>query len=93
MAGLHQHGDTVRLDEGTAVLVLAAGQRYELRAGEPGTELVVGAPPTLLAGDVLVSDGFPASITHETTTLVAQGALKVSAAVPSATAYAGRTRR
>ena len=85
-------GDTVRVEEGSATLELAAGQRYELRAGDPGTELVVGAPPTLLAGDVLVADGFPASIAHDTTTLVAQGALKVTAGVPQATAYAGRTR-
>ena len=85
-------GDTVVMQEGAATMELAAGQQYELRSGEIPTELVVGAPPTLLAGDVLVAGGFPAGVTHQTTTLMAQGALKVRAEVPSATAYAGRTR-
>lgn len=85
-------GDTVVIEEGTATMELAAGQHYELRAGDVDSEVLVGSPPTLLAGAALVSDGFPAAITFETTTLSAQGALKVLAGVPSAASYAGRTR-
>lgn len=85
-------GDVVAVEEGTAVLELAAGQRYELRAGAVDSEVEVGAPPILLAGDALVSAGFPARMTYETTTVSAQGALKLVAGVPSAVAYAGRAR-
>ena len=85
-------GDTLVVDEGTATMELAAGQQYELRAGDVDSVVLVGSPPTLLAGDALVSGGFPAAITYETTTLSAQGALKVRAGVPSASAYAGRAR-
>jgi hypothetical protein len=85
-------GDTLVVDEGTATMELAAGQVYELRAGDVDSVVLVGSPPTLLAGDALVADGFPAAITYETTTLSAQGALKVRAGVPSASAYAGRAR-
>lgn len=85
-------GDNVVVDEGSATMELAAGQVYELRAGDIDSVVLVGSPPTLLAGDALVSGGFPAAITYETTTLSAQGALKVRAGVPSATAYAGRAR-
>lgn len=85
-------GDQFVVDEGTASLELAAGQIYEFRAGPVPSHVEVGAPPTLLAGDALISGGFPAAIRYETATLSAQGAVKVSAEVPSATAYAGRTR-
>ena len=85
-------GDTVVVDEGTAIMELAAGQLYELRAGVVDSEVVVGSPPTVLAGDALVAGGFPAAITYETTTMSAQGALRVRAGVPSASAYAGRAR-
>ena len=85
-------GDTITVDEGTVVLELAAGQHYELRAGNVDSELVVGAPPTLVAGDALVVGGFPAAITVGTATVTAQGASKVDAAVPQVAAYAGRTR-
>ena len=85
-------GDTVAVDEGSVVLELAAGQQYELRAGNVDSEMVVGAPPTLVAGDALVAGGFPASITVGTATLSAQGASKVDAAIPQVAAYAGRTR-
>lgn len=88
-------GDVVSVQDGTATVELAAGPTYELRAGvgDAGdSELVVGATPTLLAGDALVASGFPASIRYDTATVSAQGALKVAAGVPQAAAYAGRTR-
>ncbi len=92
-------GDTVVLDEGTGSLEFADGSRYELRAGvggAGGTEgadstVRVGAPPELLAGDVLVSDGFPASVSVDTTTLSASGVLEVDADERRATAFTGRT--
>ena len=88
-------GETVTVVEGTASLELAGGERYELRSGGEqgaGSEVLVGSPPTLLAGDVLVAGGFPAAITHDSATVSAQGALKVQSGVPLAAAYAGRTR-
>ncbi len=88
-------GDTITIDTGTAVLVLADGSTYELRRRRdevPGTSVVVGAPPTLTDGDVLVTGGYPAQIRFDTATLTAQGALAVEAESMLATAYAGRTR-
>lgn len=87
-----EFGDVVVVDEGTATLELAAGQRYELRAGDVDSEVEIGAPPTLLAGDALLAGGFPVAMTHETTTVTAQGAVKLRSGVPSAHAYAGRAR-
>ena len=55
-------GDVVTLDSGSATLELAGGQTYELRAEPTPTTLEVGAPPTLTAGDVLVTEGFPAQV-------------------------------
>lgn len=85
-------GDTVVVDDGAAVVELAGGQRYELRAEPEPSELVIGAPPTLLAGDALISDGFPAQVRHESTTVSAQGAAKLSSGIPAVTSYAGRAR-
>jgi hypothetical protein len=85
-------GDVVVIEDGTATLELAAGQRYELRSGDVGSEVVVGAPPTLVAGDLLVVEGFPAAVTHGTTTVSAHGPVKLRAGVPMAAAYAGRSR-
>ena len=87
-----EFGDVVVVDDGTATLELAAGQRYELRAGDVDSEVEIGAPPTLLAGDALLAAGFPVAMTYETTTVSAQGAVKLRSGVPSAHAYAGRAR-
>ncbi len=92
-------GSVVDIDEGTATLELAAGQVYELRAGftrsdgstTENSSVLVDAPPTLVAGDALVTGGFPAAIRYGTTTESALGAVKISADVPLAAAYAGRT--
>lgn len=85
-------GDTVVVDDGTAVVELAGGQRYELRSGPEPSQLMIGAPPTLVSGDALVSDGFPAQLRFESSTVSAQGAMKLSSAVPAVTSYAGRAR-
>lgn len=86
-------GDRVAMEDGTAVLELAGGATYELRHRDGvGTELEVGSPPRVTAGDVLVVDGFPAQIVVDTATLSAQGALRVDADDAVASAYAGRTR-
>ena len=85
-------GDTVVVDEGTATLEFAAGQVYELRAGDLDSEVLIGSPPTLLAGDALLAEGFPVAMKYDTTTLTAQGAAKLQSGVPSAAAYAGRAR-
>ena len=53
---------------------------------------MIGAPPTLLSGDALVSGGFPAQLRFESSTVSAQGAMKLSSAVPAVTSYAGRAR-
>ena len=86
-------GDRVAMEAGTAVLELAGGATYELRHRDgAGTQLEVGSPPRVTAGDVLVVDGFPAQIAVDTVTLSAQGALRVDADQAVASAYAGRTR-
>lgn len=86
-------GERVVIEAGTAVLELADGATYELRHRDGvGTEVEVGAPPRVTAGDVLVVDGFPAEIAVDTATLAAQGALQVDADDMVASAYAGRTR-
>lgn len=86
-------GDTVAMEEGTAVLELADGSVYELRARDDvRTELVVGAPPRLMAGDLLVAEGFPAQVKVDAATLTAQGPLRVDADGATATAYGGRAR-
>ena len=85
-------GDTVVVDEGTATLEFAAGQVYELRSGDVDSEVLIGSPPTLLAGDALLAAGFPVAMKYDTTTLTAQGAAKLQSGVPSAAAYAGRAR-
>ena len=87
-------GDTVVLDEGTGSLEFADGSLYELRAGSidgADSTVRVGAPPELLAGDVLVSDGFPASVSVDTATLSASGVLEVDADERRATAFTGRS--
>lgn len=83
--------DTVTLDEGTGTLELADGSRYELRSSEVDSRLVVGAPPELLAGAVLVADGFPAAVAVGDAKLTALGALRVDAQEELAAAYTGRT--
>ena len=88
-------GDVVTVDAGTASLEFASGQRYEFRSGVGGavdSQVVIGFPPTLVEGDALVADGFPAAISYDTITISAQGAVKVRAGVPEAAAYAGRVR-
>lgn len=84
-------GDVVVVDEGTATLELKGGSTYELRAGSLPSKVRVGLPPELLDGDILVADGFPATVRLDTATLSAQGSLKVSSS-EVATAYAGRSR-
>jgi len=83
-------GDTVAVTSGTATLTLAGGASYELRhrAGV-GSELVVGSPPELVAGDALVAGGFPAGIQVGTATLRARGPLQVRAGEAVAAAYGG----
>lgn len=86
-------GERVVLDAGSGILELAGGATYELRHREgTGTQLEVGSPVRLTAGDVLVADGFPAQVVLDTATLTAQGALRVDAADTTASAYAGLTR-
>lgn len=86
-------GDSVAVEQGTAVLELADGAVYELRGdGETGSELVVGAPPVLTAGELLVREGFPAEVAVDAATLTAQGPLRVDADETVATAYGGRAR-
>lgn len=84
-----QLGDRVTMDAGTAVLEFADGSEYELRAGEPGTSIELAAPPVLTAGDLLVVDGFPASVVVDTATLTALGVVEVDADEPLATAFTG----
>lgn len=73
-------GDTVLVEDGTVTLELADGARYELRHREGiGTRLAVGRPPTLLAGEALVLDGFPAAIRVGAVTLRARGPMKAAA--------------
>lgn len=88
--GVVDFGDTVAVVEGSAVLELADGATYELRAhaGEAST-VEVGSAPRVLAGQVLVADGFPARIGVGGATLSARGPLKVDAAAEVASSYAG----
>lgn len=83
-------GDVIVVDAGSATLELAGGAKYELRAGSVATKVRVGLPPELLDGDILVVDGFPASVRLDTATVSAQGALKIQAGDDVASAYAGR---
>lgn len=88
--------DTVTIEEGTASLEFADGSTYELRGpGESdersGSQVRIGAPPELLAGELLVVDGFPAAVVVDTATLSASGVLRVDAGEERATAYTGRT--
>lgn len=86
-------GEQVAMQSGSARLELADGATYELRARNgAGTTVDVGAPPRVVAGDLLVVDGFPAQVAVDTATLTAQGALRVDADETVASAYAGRTR-
>lgn len=86
-------GDRLVVEDGTAVLELAAGATYELRHRDgTGTAVEVGPVPRVTDGDVLVVDGFPAQVAVDTATLTAQGALRVDADEVVASAYAGRAR-
>jgi hypothetical protein len=86
------YGDTVLVEDGTATLELAGGARYELRHHDgTGTQLEVGSPPTLLTGDALVLDGFPAALRVGGATLRARGPMKAAAEDLVAEAYAGGT--
>lgn len=86
-------GEQITMVSGSAVLELADGATYELRARERTASTVEVAPvPRLLAGDLLVTDGFPAAVAVDTATLSAQGALRVDADEAVASAYEGRTR-
>jgi len=86
-------GAQVTMTSGSGVLELADGSTYELRASERTTSVVeVGAPPRVVAGEVLVLDGFPAAVSVDTATLTAQGVLRVDADDAVASAYTGRTR-
>lgn len=85
-------GDIVRVDEGTASIELANGDIYEMRAGHGGaepTQIEVGATPRLLAGEVLLSDGFPTPLQVGDVTVTARGATRVSADVPAITSFVG----
>lgn len=84
-------GDEVVVDEGSATLELRGGAAYELRAAALSSRVLVGLPPVLLDGDILLTAGFPTGVRIDTATVSAQGALKVSAAELAA-AYAGRAR-
>lgn len=85
-------GDQVTIDDGTATMTLAGGEQYELRSGPTPSSIEVGAPPTLTAGDALVSGGYPAQIRHGSTTVSALGAMKLVSSVPRVVSYAGRAR-
>jgi len=86
-------GDRLRVTAGSATVRFADGATYELRHLDGvGSAMEVGSPPRLLAGDALLTEGFPAGIRVGTATLSAQGALKVDAEAELATAYEGRTR-
>lgn len=94
-------GDTVTVDEGTATVELASGASYELRSGIEGrgdspasaaSVIEIGAPPVLRDGDVLMTDGFPASVRYDVAQVTARGPTRVQSAVPSATSYAGETQ-
>lgn len=86
-------GEQVAMASGSGVLELADGSTYELRAWQDAaTVLAVGAPPRVLAGELLVLDGFPAQVSVDTVTLAARGALRVDADDLVASAYAGRAR-
>ena len=86
-------GDQVAMVSGSGVLELASGSTYELRArDDTATVVEVGAPPRVLAGELLVVDGFPAQVAVDTATLTAQGTLRVDADEVVASVYAGRTR-
>lgn len=82
-------GDVLVVDTGTATLALAAGQTYEFRAGDTAAEVLVEAPPTLRAGEALVTGGFPAGLRYETSTVAARGPLQLDATVPAARSYGG----
>lgn len=86
-------GEQVAMVSGSAELELADGSTYELRSREDtATVLEVGAPPRVLAGELLAVGGFPAQVSVDTATLTAQGALRVDADDLVASAYAGRAR-
>lgn len=88
-------GDVINVVEGTASIELANGDRYELRAGRDGarsTRFEVGEPPRLLAGEVLISDSFPAVALVGDTTITARGPTRIHAEVPSVTSFAGETQ-
>ena len=86
-------GEQVAMVSGSAELELADGSTYELRSREDtATVLEVGAPPRVLAGELLAVGGFPAQVSVDTATLTAQGALRVDADELVASAYTGRAR-
>ncbi|HSP04575.1 MAG TPA: hypothetical protein VLR27_13780 [Acidimicrobiales bacterium] len=86
-------GEQVAMVSGSAELELADGSTYELRSrDDTATVLEVGAPPRVLAGELLAVGGFPAQVSVDTATLTAQGALRVDADDVVASAYAGRAR-
>lgn len=90
-----EFGDLVRVDEGTATLELATGDLYELRAGsgdvEP-TTVLVGAPPRVVSGDILLSDGFPLSVAVADAVVTARGPAQVRSGSPTVASYAGATQ-
>ncbi len=85
-------GDQIVVVDGLATVELAGGQQYEVRAAPTPSELEIGAPPRLIAGDVLVLAGFPAQVRYQSTTVSAMGAMKLVSGVPSVVSYAGRAR-
>lgn len=84
-------GDVVRIDGGTGSLTFADDSRYELRAGDPGSEVEIAVPPRLLAGDALVVGDRATRIQVGDGSLTAMGVLLVDADAGSATALTGRT--
>lgn len=83
-------GDRVVVADGTAVLTLGSGARYELRRrGGVGSEVVVDRRPVLVAGDALVGGAPRASVRVGPATVVARGPVKVDAEGEVASVYAG----
>ena len=86
-------GTRVTVVDGVAALEFDGGHRVELRPGSPASTVDVAAVPVLVAGDVLLSDGFPQVVAVGGWLVDATGPTQVrlgSAAVPaSVTSYAG----
>lgn len=88
-------GDVIVVDEGTATIELASGDLYEVRAatdGRAASRIQVGSPPRLLAGDVLLSDGFPLAVSTGDVAISARGPTRVRTEPASVASFAGTTQ-